>query len=127
MNLSANISAAAQEEESMTFEEARDEVLAFRDDRDWAQFHNPKDLAISICLEASELLENFQWSGTDLAAKDKDVQIKEELADVLIYCIDMANCLDVNIADIISDKIKSDIEKYPVAKAKGNTRKYTQL
>lgn len=111
----------------MTFEEVREEVIAFRDDRDWAQFHNPKDLAISISLEASELLELFQWSGVDLEAESKKDQISDELADVLIYCIDMADRMGVDIPTIISAKIAGNNEKYPVAKAKGSARKYTEL
>ena len=66
-------------------------VLRFRDDRDWLQFHTPKDLAISLSLEAAELLEVFQWSGTDLQCEEKQDKIREELADVLSYCILMAD------------------------------------
>ena len=69
-----------------TMEEIRSAILKFRDDRNWKQFHTPKDLAISISLEAAELLEVFQWSGTDLVVKEKRDKIEEELADVLIYC-----------------------------------------
>ena len=71
----------------MTFEEAAQKAISFREARDWAQFHNPKDLAISISLEAAELLEAFQWSGEDLVVSDKKPHITEELADVVIYCI----------------------------------------
>ena len=68
-------------------EETIKQILKFRDDRDWKQFHNPKDLAISISLEAAELLEVFQWSGTDVSNEGKQEKIKEELADVLNYCV----------------------------------------
>ena len=101
----------------MTFEDAASKALAFREERDWAQFHNPKDLAISISLEASELLEAFQWSGSDL----------EELADVAIYCIYLADALGVGLADAVSAKIDANTEKYPADKSRGSSRKYTEL
>ena len=72
-------------------EETIKQILKFRDDRDWKQFHNPKDLAISISLEAAELLEVFQWSGTDVSNEGQQEKIKEELADVLNYCVLMAD------------------------------------
>ncbi len=111
----------------MDFNEAKAKALSFRDDRDWTQFHNPKDVAISISLEAAELLEVFQWSGTDLEAVQKRNQAKEELADVFIYSIYMAEALGVDIPDAISEKIDKNAAKYPVDKAKGNSRKYTEL
>jgi NTP pyrophosphatase (non-canonical NTP hydrolase) len=88
------------------------QILQFRDDRNWKQFHNPKDLAISISLEAAELLEVFQWSGEDVNCTEKIDKIKEELADV---------CgLDL-------DKIVQNNEKYPVEKAYGSKEKYNKL
>ena len=111
----------------MIFEEATKKALAFREEREWTQFHNPKDLAISISLEAAELLETFQWSGADLEVQGKVEHAREELADVVIYCIYMADALGVNIADVISDKIDANNRKYPVDKARGNARKYTEL
>ena len=72
-------------------QETINQIIKFRDDREWKQFHNPKDLAISISLEASELLEVFQWSGADTSSKNKIEKIKEELADVVNYCILMAD------------------------------------
>lgn len=111
----------------MDFEDAQAKVLAFRDDRDWAQFHNPKDLAISINLEAAELLECFQWSGTNLEGRaDKD-HVSEELADIIVYCIYLADALNVEVADIVSAKIDLDAIKYPVDKSRGNSKKYTEL
>lgn len=101
--------------------------LAFRDNRDWAQFHNPKDLAISISLEASELLEVFQWSGSDLEATGEANRIREELADVAIYCIYMADALGIDLASAVSDKIDANGRKYPADKARGSARKYTEL
>ena len=99
--------------------ETVNEVLKFRDDRDWKQFHDPKDLAISISLEASELLEIFQWSRDDVYCLDKIDKIKEELADVVNYCILMADACNLDLDKIITDKIKLNAAKYPVDKAKG--------
>ena len=102
-------------------------VKRFRDDRNWSQFHNPKDLAISINLEASELLEIFQWSGADLDCKDKLDKIKEELADVLSYSILLADRCGIDMDEIITDKMKRNAEKYPIEAAYGNKEKYTEL
>lgn len=111
----------------MTFEDAASKALAFREERDWAQFHNPKDLAISISLEASELLEAFQWSGSDLEVARKRGAMVEELADVAIYCIYLADALGVGLADAVSAKIDANTEKYPSDKSRGSSRKYTEL
>ena len=111
----------------MTFEEASREALEFREERDWGQFHNPKDLAISINLEASELLELFQWSGSDVDVPVKAERMKEELADVMIYCIYLAELLGADVGELIRAKISQNREKYPIEKAKGNSRKYSEL
>ena len=103
------------------------QVLKFRDDRDWKQFHNPKDLAISISLEAAELLEVFQWSGTDVSSNNKLDKMKEELADVINYCILMADACNLDLDEIIQAKVKRNSEKYPVDKAKGSNKKYNEL
>ena len=108
-------------------QETIDMVLKFRDDRNWKQFHNPKALAISISLEASELLEVFQWSADDLVCAGKTDKIKEELADVLNYCILMADACGLDIDEIIQAKVKRNSEKYPVELAFGNKAKYTEL
>lgn len=102
-------------------------ILEFRDNRNWKQFHNPKDLAISISLEAAELLESFQWSGEDVVCEGKKKQIREELADVLIYCILMADTCQLDLDEIIEEKLEQNNEKYPVKKAYGRKEKYTQL
>lgn len=102
-------------------------VNAFRDDRDWRQFHNEKDLAISISLEASELLELFQWNSSKETVQTKRSEIEDELADVMIYSMMLASNLDLNIEDIISNKLKKNNEKYPVDKSKGSKKKYTDL
>ena len=107
--------------------ETVNEVLKFRDDRDWKQFHDPKDLAISISLEASELLEIFQWSRDDVYCLDKIDKIKEELADVMNYCFLMADACNLDLDKIITDKIKLNAAKYPVDKAKGTSAKYNEL
>lgn len=108
-------------------QETINEVLKFRDDRDWKLFHNPKDLAISISLEASELLEVFQWSAEDVKCEKKLDKIKEELADVVNYCILMADACGLDLDEIVREKVKRNNEKYPVEKAFGNKEKYTEL
>ena len=108
-------------------QETINKILQFRDERDWSQFHNPKDLAISISLEAAELLEVFQWSAEDLKCTEKMDKIREELADVIIYCVLMADACDLDIDEIVQAKIKRNNEKYPVELAKGSKEKYDQL
>lgn len=108
-------------------QETINQILKFRDDRDWKQFHNPKDLAISISLEASELLEVFQWSGSDTSNLNKQEKIKEELADVINYCVLMADACGLDIDEIVQDKIKLNNVKYPIEKAKGKSDKYNKL
>ena len=107
--------------------ETIEQVLKFRDDRNWRQFHNPKDLALSISLEAAELLEVFQWSGADTVCESKKDKIKEELADVLNYCILMADVCGLDMDEIVQEKIKRNNEKYPVEKAKDSAKKYGEL
>src|SRR5699024_20570 len=102
-------------------------INEFRDERDWRQFHNEKDLAISISLEASELLELFQWNTSENTIKNKHNEIEDELADILIYSIILASNLDINIEEIILNKLKKNNEKYPIEKSKGNKKKYTNL
>lgn len=111
----------------MTFEDAAAKAREFRDERNWAQFHNPKDLAISINLEASELLETFQWSGEDLSVHTKHGHMIEELADVAIYCIYLADALNIDLATAVSDKIDTNANKYPSDRSRGTSRKYTEL
>lgn len=108
-------------------EKTINKILKFRDDRDWKQFHNPKDLAISISLEAAELLEVFQWSGADVSNEGKQDKIKEELADVVNYCVLMADACELDLDEIIQEKIKINERKYPVEKAKGRKDKYDKL
>lgn len=99
-------------------------LLKFRDDRDWKQFHNPKDLAIALNIESSELLENFLWKSADEANQDK---VKEELADVLAYALLLAKHFNFDIEDIVIEKIAKNALKYPAEKAKGSAKKYNEL
>ena len=108
-------------------EKTVNEVLKFRDDRNWKQFHNPKDLAISISLEAAELLEVFQWSAEDTGIKDREERVSEELADVLMYSLLMADACGLDAEKIIEKKLETNIQKYPVSEAYGSSRKYSEL
>ncbi len=100
------------------------ELRQFNIDRDWDQFHNGKDLAIGLSVEASELLECFLWKNPEDASLDK---IREELADVLNYAFQMADKYNLDIKQIMLDKIQKNAEKYPVEKAKGSAKKYNEL
>jgi len=100
------------------------EIIKFRDERDWKQFHNSKDLALALSIESSELLELFLWKSNEDFKLDK---LKEELADVLMYAFLLADKHDLDIRNIILDKIKKNNEKYPVDKSKGNSTKYNEL
>jgi len=111
----------------MLRDETIQRVLKFRDDRDWRQFHTPKDLAISMNLEAAELLEIFQWSGTDVECREKLDKVREELADVLSYCILMADVCGLDLDEIMNAKIDRNELKYPVEMARGSAAKYTEL
>lgn len=106
------------------FDSLISEIVRFRDERDWEQFHNSKDLAIALSLEASELLEIFLWKKNEEFNEDK---MKEELADVLMYALLLANKHKLDVSQIIRDKIKRNSEKYPVDKAKGTAKKYDEL
>lgn len=104
-----------------------DQVLRFRDERDWRQFHNPKDLAISISLEAAELLEVFQWSGADTECSDQVGRVREELADVVNYCVLLADACGLDLDEIVLAKLAANRVKYPVEAAFGSKEKYTRL
>lgn len=107
--------------------ELMNKINQFRDDRDWRKFHNEKDLAISISLEASELLELFQWKNSEEVVESSLEEIKEELADVFIYSFMMADNLNLDVEEIIREKIEINAKKYPVELSKGNNKKYTEL
>jgi NTP pyrophosphatase (non-canonical NTP hydrolase) len=105
-------------------------VVEFRDERDWAQFHNPKDLALSLTLEATEVLEIFQWKEAQAiteTAKDKRQEIANELADVLYWTLLMAHELKIDLSSALESKLAANAKKYPVEKAKGSNKKYTEL
>lgn len=104
-----------------------EKINKFRDDRNWRQFHKEKDLAISISLEANELLEIFQWKTSEEAIANNLEHIKEELADVFIYGLMLADNLNLDVEKIISDKIKLNEKKYPVQESFSNKEKYTEL
>ena len=107
--------------------ETTEKINKFRDERNWRQFHNEKDLAISISLESSELLELFQWKSSEETVSEKLPQIKEELADVFIYAFMLADNLNLDVEEIIKEKIDINSKKYPVELSKGNNKKYTDL
>lgn len=98
----------------------RQTILNFRDERNWKPYHNEKDLAISISLEANELLENFQWKSSDEAVKDSKQNIKEEMADILIYLIQLADRLDIDLEEEVLEKMKKNALKYPVQREPSN-------
>lgn len=105
-------------------------ISKFRDERDWKQFHNLKDLALSLNLEASEVLEHFQWKNSteiNIFDADKKDKIMEELADVLYWIVLMANDLELNLSEAFINKMKKNSDKYPVDKSKGQNTKYTEL
>ena len=104
-------------------EQTINRIRQFVADRDWAQYHSPANLAKSISIEANELLECFQWSDTDYNLQ----HVKEELADVLVYCRDMLDALNLDEDEIINMKMDMNEKKYSVEKAKGNNKKYTEL
>lgn len=99
-------------------------LLKFRNERDWEQFHNPKDLALAINIEAGELLELFLWKSAEEANKEK---VKEELADIFSFAFLFADKYGFDVEQIVLDKIKLNAEKYPVDKAKGTAKKYNEL
>ena len=106
-------------------------MIEFRAERSWGQYHNPKDLAISLSLEAAELLEIFQWKGprevealkSDAASRER---VKEELGDILIYALNMCHAFGLDPTDVILSKLTINEKKYPVEKAKGSAKKYTK-
>ena len=104
--------------------EITETLLKFRDERDWAQFHNPKDLALALNIEAGELLENFLWKSAAQADMDK---VKEELADVFAFAFLLAEQYGFDVKQIVLEKIAKNALKYPVEKSKGTAKKYTEL
>jgi len=110
--------------------ELRDKVRRFAADRDWDQFHSPKNLSMALSVEAGELLEHFQWVSDDASAElppEALVKVREELADVLLYLIRIADKLDVDLVDAAQSKIVVNAEKYPIEKSRGTSKKSTDL
>ena len=105
-------------------DEIIDALKKFRNDRDWEQFHNPKDLAIALSIEANELLELFLWKKAEDAKKEK---VKEELADIFSFAFLLAEKYQFDIKEIVFDKIEKNGQKYPVDKSKGTAKKYNEL
>ena len=108
----------------------KQQLLAFRRERDWEQFHNPKDVAISLSIEAAELLEWFQWRKPDeikaLLASDKRQALEDEIADVAVYLTYLCHDLDVDLASVVARKMKQNAAKYPKDKVKGRADKYNE-
>ena len=105
-------------------EEIVNALLKFRNERDWEQFHNPKDLALAISIESAELLELYLWKNAEDANTEK---VKEELADIFAFAFLLAEKYGFDVKDIVLEKIISNIEKYPIGKAKGTSKKYDEL
>ncbi len=99
-------------------------LIQFKNERDWDQFHNPKDLALAINVEAGELLEQFLWKSYEEANKEK---VKEELADIFAFAFLLANKYGFDVKEIVLEKIKKNAEKYPIDKSKGTANKYNEL
>ena len=108
------------------------EVSRFRDDRDWLRFHNPKDLSIALSIESSELQELFLWKEPEhvrkmLEDEEQLGRIKEEMADVGIYLLSLADVLGLDLSDAVTEKLAQNAKKYPIAKSKGSNKKYDEL
>lgn len=111
-------------------DEVIEKIRRFRDERDWLQFHNPKDLAISIAIEAGELLEEFQWKSAEEIQKhmaDKPERVADEIADVAIYLFELADILQIDVKQAIFSKLEKNAKKYPVDRARGSSKKYSDL
>lgn len=106
----------------MKYEELIEKIRKFNADRDWDQFHSPSNLAKSIAIESGELLECFQWND-DFKLED----VTDEMADIFVYLLDLANKLDIDLLEVTNKKMNKNIEKYPIEKAKGNAKKYTEF
>ena len=115
---------------SSTLEALREDLRQFARDRDWEQFHAPKNLAMGLCVEASEVMEHFQWLSEAQSANlsdDEQSAVRLELADVFIYLVRLADTLNVDLIEAARDKLEINRQRYPVDKAKGNAIKYDKL
>jgi dCTP diphosphatase len=114
----------------MTCEEITRRILKFRDVRDWKQFHNPKDMAIAISLEAGELLEHFLWKSaeeSEAICAEKRPHVQDEMADIAIYLFELADNLGIDLLSAMEQKLERNEIKYPVSKSKGKNTKYTDF
>jgi NTP pyrophosphatase (non-canonical NTP hydrolase) len=114
----------------MNLTQLRDALRKFADERDWDQYHSPKNLASALAVEAAELLERFQWLTEDQSRKlppEELQKVREEMADVLNYLVRLADKLDVNLLEAARDKIEINAKKYPVEKSRGSARKYSEF
>jgi dCTP diphosphatase len=112
------------------FDDIIKQIKQFRDERDWMQFHNPKDMAVAISVEAAELLQLFLWKDSaeiSNCAREKRQQIEEEIADIAIYLLELADNLEIDLAQVVEAKLHLNAERYPAAKARGKAVKYTEL
>ena len=115
---------------SNSIESLTREICAFRDARDWRQFHNPKELAVAITAEAGELLQHFVWQSPEQSEQrvsERKPELESEMADVAILLLEMADNCGINLADAIRAKLARNEERYPVAKARGSNKKYNEL
>ncbi len=115
-----------------TFAELKSRVLAFARERDWEQFHAPKNLSMALAAEAGELMEHFLWATSEASratVRDatKRQKIEEELADVIIYALEFANMTGIDVASVIEKKMAANAKKYPLEKVMGRSDKYTEL
>jgi NTP pyrophosphatase (non-canonical NTP hydrolase) len=124
--------AVTPDDASTTLAELKGRVDAFARERDWMQFHSPKNLSMALAAEAAELMEHFLWEDAEASHSrvqqaDKRPQIAEELADVMIYALEFANVAGIDLAEAITSKMQQNARKYPVEKARGSCLKYTEL
>jgi len=115
-----------------TFESVRHRVEEFRDERDWSRFHNPKDLAMALSIEASELEELFLWKNRDeldeFTADRRNLErVREEVADICIYLLSLSSVLKIDLSDSIIAKLAKNAGKYPISRSKGSSKKYNEL
>jgi NTP pyrophosphatase (non-canonical NTP hydrolase) len=120
--------AGSKGDHETTLQELKEAVLAFTEERDWERFHSPKNLSMALAAEAAELMEHFLWE-TPEASHDKATRedVADELADIIVYAIEFANISGIDISTAIRAKMRKNAEKYPVDKARGNSRKYTEF
>ena len=113
----------------MNLQEITDKIRRFRDERDWAQFHTPKDMAMALSIEASELMEHFLWKSPDEVAQrliDRRAEIEEEVADVAIYLVELADILGIDLFGAMERKMAKNAAKYPAEKVRGSSLKYNE-